>query len=86
MCEPTLPNISQPQTAAIRIPSPTPILRMSFDRQLDILMAVIATVIAFVGCIFGGVPLEFSLLASACVLLAGFIFGRRVAEIVSSPF
>jgi len=60
--------------------------RMSFDRHLDILMAVIATVIAFVGCIVGGVPLEFSLLASACVLLAGLIFGRRVAEIVSSLF
>jgi len=60
---------------------------MSFDRQLDILMAILASVIAFIGCIFvGGIPLWISLLIFACVLLAGLIFGRRVAEIVSSIF
>jgi hypothetical protein len=60
---------------------------MSFDRQLDILMAILATVIAFVGCIFMiGIPLKISLLIAAFVLLAGIVFGRRVAEIVSSIF
>ena len=64
---------------------PTP--RMSFDRQLDILMAILATVIAFIGCIFViGISLKITLLIAACVLLAGFIFGRRVAEIVSGFF
>ena len=60
---------------------------MSFDRQLDILMAILASVIAFVGFTFiGAIPVKISLLISACVLLAGLIFGRRVAEIVSSIF
>jgi hypothetical protein len=60
---------------------------MSFDRQLDILMAILASVIAFVGCtLIGGIAVKISLLVSECVLLAGLIFGRRVAEIVSSIF
>jgi hypothetical protein len=49
---------------------------MSFDRQLDILMGVLATLIAFVGCIFViGLPIEITLLISACVFLAGLLLG-----------
>ena len=50
-------------------------------------MAILASVIAFVGCtLIGGIAVKISLLVSECVLLAGLIFGRRVAEIVSSIF
>jgi hypothetical protein len=60
---------------------------MSFDRQLDILMGVLATVIVLVGGIAViGLPIKASVVISACVLLAGLFFGRRVAEIVTSIF
>ena len=64
-----------------------PNLTMGFDRQLDILMAILASLIVFVGCIFmGGISVKISLVISACVLLARLIFGRRVAEVVSEIF
>lgn len=60
---------------------------MGFNRQLDGLMAVLAAIVVFVGCILIiGIPIKVSLLISACVFLAGLVFGRRVAEIVSSIF
>lgn len=60
---------------------------MSFDRQLDILMAVLASVLAFLGRIFSGaVSLQGSLLVGIVVFVAGLIFGRRVAEIVADIF
>jgi len=60
---------------------------MGFDRQLDILMAILASLIVFVGCIFMcGISVKISLVISACVLLARLIFGRRVAEVVSEIF
>jgi uncharacterized membrane protein len=60
---------------------------MGFNRQLDVFLAIVATLITFVGSIFMiGIPLKASALISACVLLAGLIFGRRVAEIVCSIF
>jgi uncharacterized membrane protein len=60
---------------------------MGFNRQLDVLMAILAALIVFVGCILIiGIPVLISLLISACVLLAGLVFGRRVAEIVTSIF
>ena len=60
---------------------------MSFDRQLDILMAVLASVLAFLGCIFlATLPLQVSLLVAIVVLVAGFFFGRRVADIVANLF
>ena len=60
---------------------------MSFDRQLDILMAILASVLAFLGCIFSGaLSLQFSLLVAIVVLVAGFLFGRRVAKIVAGIF
>jgi hypothetical protein len=60
---------------------------MSFDRQLDVLMAVLSSFIVFVGCIFlGGIPIKISLIISVCVFLAGLVFGRRVAEIITSFF
>ena len=60
---------------------------MGFNRQLDALMAVLAAIVVFVGCILIiGIPIKISSLISACVFLAGLVFGRRVAEIVSSMF
>ncbi|MGC0774305.1 MAG: hypothetical protein WB543_15335 [Candidatus Acidiferrum sp.] len=60
---------------------------MGFNRQLDVLMAFVAALVVFVGCILMiGIPIKISLLISACVFLAGVVFGRRVAEIVTSIF
>jgi hypothetical protein len=50
-------------------------------------MAILATLITFVGCVFSGVlTVTQSLLIAAGVFLAGLVFGRRVAEIVTSIF
>lgn len=50
-------------------------------------MAFVAALVVFVGCILMiGIPIKISLLISACVFLAGVVFGRRVAEIVTSIF
>jgi hypothetical protein len=60
---------------------------MGFNRQLDILMAVLAAIVVFVGGIpMIGIPIKISLIISACVFLAGLVIGRGVAEIVSSVF
>ncbi len=60
---------------------------MGFNRQLDALMAVLAALIVFVGCAFSGaLTLMQSLLIAVGVFLAGLVFGRRVAEIVTSIF
>jgi uncharacterized membrane protein len=60
---------------------------MGFNRQLDVLMAIVAAIVVFVGCVLViGIPLKISLIISACVFLAGLAFGRRVAETVSSIF
>ena len=60
---------------------------MGFNRQLDILMAVLAGLVVFVGCILMiGISIKISAIISVCVLLAGLVFGRRVAEIVTSIF
>jgi hypothetical protein len=45
---------------------------MGFNRQLDILMAVLAAIVVFVGGIpMIGIPTKISLIISACVFLAG---------------
>ena len=50
-------------------------------------MAVLAALIVFVGCVFSGaLTVTQSLLIAAAVFLAGLVFGRRVAEIVTSIF
>jgi uncharacterized membrane protein len=60
---------------------------MGFNRQLDVLMAVLAAIVIFVGCILIiGIPVKISSIIAACVFLAGLAFGRRVAEIVSNIF
>jgi hypothetical protein len=54
---------------------------MTFDRQLDVLVAVLAAFLTFVGCVFSGaLTITSSLLIAAGVFLAGLLFGRRVAE------
>jgi hypothetical protein len=60
---------------------------MGFTRQLDALMAFLAALIVFVGCAFSGeLTVTQSLVIAAGVFLAGLVFGRRVAEIVTSIF
>jgi hypothetical protein len=60
---------------------------MSFDRQLDILMAALAGMVTVMGCIFiGGLSMNLSLLISAGVFLAGLLFGRSIAEFVNNIF
>jgi len=60
---------------------------MTFHRQLDILMAILATVITFLGSIFIlGLTLKIGLLLSCGVLLAGLVFGRGVARTISEIF
>jgi len=60
---------------------------MGFNRQLDALMAVVASFVVFVGCILMiGISIKISVLLSVCVLLAGLVFGRRVAEMVTKIF
>jgi hypothetical protein len=60
---------------------------MSFNRQLDNLVTILATLVTFVGCVFSGaLTVTHSLLIAAGVLLAGLFFGRRIAEIVVTLF
>ena len=60
---------------------------MGFDRQLDILITILATLVTFVGCVFSGaLTVAQSLLIAAGVFLAGLFFGRRIAEIVVNLF
>jgi hypothetical protein len=60
---------------------------MSFDRQLDILVAILVAFVAFVGCVFSGaLTVASSLLIAAGVFLVGILFGRRVAEIALDLF
>jgi hypothetical protein len=60
---------------------------MSYDRQLDVLVAILLAPLTFVGCIFiGAIPPTASLIVSVGVFLATLIFGRRIAEVVASFF
>ncbi len=60
---------------------------MSYDRQLDILVAILLTVLTFVGCIFyGAISAKASLLVSVGVFLAALVFGGRIAEVVVTSF
>jgi hypothetical protein len=56
---------------------------MGFNRQLDIFVAILATVLTFLGCIFMDVPVAISVLISLCVLAGGLMFGRRFAQTVN---
>jgi hypothetical protein len=58
---------------------------MSYDRQLNVLVAILVTPLTFAGCTFFFVmPVKASLLVSAGVFLAAIIFGPRIAEVVTS--
>ncbi len=58
---------------------------MSWDRQLDILVAILLTLLTFVGCIFSfALSVKASLLVSLVVFLAALVFGRRITEVVTS--
>ena len=60
---------------------------MGFNQQLDVMMAILGTSVAFVGCILViGISIKISFAIAACVLLLGLLFGRRVAEFVAQLF
>jgi hypothetical protein len=60
---------------------------MSFDRQLDALVAVLAALVTFVGCLFSGaLTVGSSSVIAVGVFLAGFFFGRRIVEITLDLF
>jgi len=56
---------------------------MGFNRQLEVFLAIVATLITFVSC---ALELELSIIVSVlislCVLLAGLVLGRRISEIL----
>ncbi len=60
-----------------------PNLAMGFNRQLEVFLAMVATLITFVSC---ALELELSIIVSVlislCVLLAGLVLGRRISEIL----
>jgi hypothetical protein len=57
---------------------------MGFNRQLDFFVAISATLITFVSCIFTlGIPVAISVLISLCVLVGGLMFGRRFAQAIT---
>ncbi len=56
---------------------------MGFERQLDIFVVITATLITFVSCVWGDIPIAISALISFCVLLGGLVFGRRFAQTVN---
>jgi len=56
---------------------------MSFDRQLALLVTILAAVVVFVGCTFYfALSVKISALVAACVLIAGLAFGRAVGKIL----
>jgi len=60
---------------------------ITFDRQLDILVAVLAALLTFVGCIFSGaLTVASSSVIAVVVFLAGLFFGRRMVEITFHVF
>jgi hypothetical protein len=60
---------------------------MSFDRQLDILVAVLVAFVVFVACVFSGaLTVASSLVIAASIFLVGLLFGRKVATIALDLF
>lgn len=56
---------------------------MSFDRQLDLLVTILTTVMVFISCIFSGeLSVQISLFIAAGVFLAGLVLGRGISEIL----
>jgi hypothetical protein len=56
---------------------------MTFDRQLDIFVAIVSAVIVFAGLTwFFGVPPNVSLLIAIVVLVLGLLFGRVAAAVI----
>ena len=56
---------------------------MSFDRQLDLLVTILATIVVFVGCTFcGALSVKISVLIAGGVCLTGLVFGRGIRKIL----
>jgi hypothetical protein len=62
-------------------PNSTP---MSFDRQLDILVAILIAAVVFLTCVFlGDFPLAVSASVSGCVFVVGLLLGRGLMRAIS---
>ena len=56
---------------------------MSFDRQPALVVTILTTVVAFIGCTFYfALSVRISALIATCVLIAGLAFGRGVGKIL----
>jgi hypothetical protein len=56
---------------------------MSFDRQLDLLVTILTTVVVFVCCTsYVALSVRISLLIAAGVFVAGLVFGRGIRKIL----
>ncbi len=55
---------------------------MTFDRQLDLIVAFAASLQVFVGCIFYlAIPVSFAAIIAGVVLILGLLIGRDIIEI-----
>jgi hypothetical protein len=60
---------------------------MGFNRQLEVFLAILATLITFAGrTVMIEMPLAIAVLISFCVLVSGLVFGRRFSEVVNKIF
>jgi hypothetical protein len=60
---------------------------VSYERQLDLLVTTLVSIVVFVGCIFyGALPLSISICVAILVFLIGLVLGRRVADILHAFF
>ncbi len=58
---------------------------MSFDKQLDIIVSILAGLVVFLFCLFWGpLPVKASLAAGAVVSLIGLLFGREVVKAITT--
>jgi hypothetical protein len=60
---------------------------MGFDRQLDLLVTILTTVVVFVCCTFYlALSVKISSVIAAGVCLAGLVFGRDIRKILDFFF
>jgi hypothetical protein len=59
---------------------------LSLDRQLNIVVAVLAAFVTFVGCVFSGALTITSSLLIAAGVLVGLLLGRRIIEVAFTLF
>lgn len=56
---------------------------MSYERQLDLVVTTLVTIVAFAGCVFYlALPLNISLVIALAIFAAGLVLGRGVARVL----